>query len=219
MTATTSPLIRCQCRRKIAGGRASTWRGYGGLVNKHGGNVTVVHLPEIGIRGNTHFPFSDLKNVEIADQVSKFLTEKGLDLTCRCATLLIRRAGSGKPERSRPDRHHPRASGKGVPAPLRHPTRPWEINSESLRGSSLAAACLLAAEASTTAQAQAPAQSAPATQPTRAQQPDEKVFASRDWQRHIISHTMFIRRWFGSVTRARREPRSLINIGVTFALQ
>jgi hypothetical protein len=41
--------------------------------------VTVVHLPEIGIRGNTHFPFSDLNNVEIADQVSKFLTEKGLD--------------------------------------------------------------------------------------------------------------------------------------------
>jgi hypothetical protein len=39
----------------------------------------VVHLPEIGIKGNTHFAFSDLNNIEIADQVSKFLAEKGLD--------------------------------------------------------------------------------------------------------------------------------------------
>lgn len=48
-------------------------------VNRHGGDATLVHLPEIGIRGNTHFPFSDLNNVEIADQVSKFLAEKKLD--------------------------------------------------------------------------------------------------------------------------------------------
>jgi hypothetical protein len=38
-----------------------------------------VHLPEIGITGNTHFPFSDLNNVEIADQVSQFLAENNLD--------------------------------------------------------------------------------------------------------------------------------------------
>ncbi|QWU16726.1 alpha/beta hydrolase [Paenibacillus sophorae] len=49
-------------------------------VNRHGGDATVVHLPEIGIRGNTHFPFSDLNNVVIADLLSKFLKEKGLDL-------------------------------------------------------------------------------------------------------------------------------------------
>ena len=48
-------------------------------INKHGGDARLVHLPEIGIKGNTHFPFSDLNNVEIADQVSKFLTEKKLD--------------------------------------------------------------------------------------------------------------------------------------------
>ncbi|MFR5879950.1 MAG: hypothetical protein ACLUEQ_03600 [Cloacibacillus evryensis] len=41
--------------------------------------MTLVHLPEIGIRGNTHFPFSDLNNIEIADLLSKFLKEKGLD--------------------------------------------------------------------------------------------------------------------------------------------
>jgi hypothetical protein len=48
-------------------------------VNRHGGDVTLVHLPQIGIRGNTHFPFSDLNNLEIADLVSKFLAEKKLD--------------------------------------------------------------------------------------------------------------------------------------------
>jgi len=48
-------------------------------VNGRGGDVTVVHLPDAGIRGNTHFPFSDLNNVEIADLLSKFLKEKGLD--------------------------------------------------------------------------------------------------------------------------------------------
>ena len=50
-----------------------------GAINKHGGDARLVHLPEIGIKGNTHFPFSDLNNVEIADLVSKFLAEKKLD--------------------------------------------------------------------------------------------------------------------------------------------
>jgi hypothetical protein len=48
-------------------------------VNRRGGEVTVVHLPEKNIRGNTHFPFSDLNNLAIADLLSKFLEEKGLD--------------------------------------------------------------------------------------------------------------------------------------------
>ena len=48
-------------------------------VNRYGGDVTVVHLPEIGIHGNTHFPFSDLNNVAIADVLAKWLKEKGLD--------------------------------------------------------------------------------------------------------------------------------------------
>jgi hypothetical protein len=55
---------------------ARLWRD---CVNKHGGDVTVVHLPEIGIKGNTHFPFSDLNNIEIADLMSKWLKEKVLD--------------------------------------------------------------------------------------------------------------------------------------------
>jgi pimeloyl-ACP methyl ester carboxylesterase len=48
-------------------------------INKHGGDARLVHLPAIGIRGNTHFLMSDLNNVEIADQVSTFLAEKKLD--------------------------------------------------------------------------------------------------------------------------------------------
>ena len=54
---------------------AREWRD---VVNKHGGDVTVMHLPEVGIKGNTHFPFSDLNNVQIADLVNKFLKEKHL---------------------------------------------------------------------------------------------------------------------------------------------
>jgi hypothetical protein len=48
-------------------------------VNRRGGDVTLVHLPELGIRGNTHFPFSDLNNLQIADLMSKFLEQKKLD--------------------------------------------------------------------------------------------------------------------------------------------
>ena len=55
---------------------AKRWRD---TINKRGGDATIVHLPQIGIRGNTHFPMSDLNNVEVADLMSKFLKEKGLD--------------------------------------------------------------------------------------------------------------------------------------------
>ena len=48
-------------------------------VNRHGGDATLVHLPEIGIRGNTHLPFSDLNNQQIADLVSQFLATKRLN--------------------------------------------------------------------------------------------------------------------------------------------
>lgn len=48
-------------------------------VNRRGGDATVVHLPEAGVRGNTHFPFSDLNNLEVADLMSKFLAQKRLD--------------------------------------------------------------------------------------------------------------------------------------------
>ena len=55
---------------------ARKWRD---TVNEHGGDVTLIHLPDIGITGNTHFPFSDLNNVQIADLVSEFLSDNQLD--------------------------------------------------------------------------------------------------------------------------------------------
>ncbi len=48
-------------------------------INKYGGDASVVHLPEIGIKGNTHFPMSDLNNMQIADLMAGWLEEKGLD--------------------------------------------------------------------------------------------------------------------------------------------
>jgi len=55
---------------------ARLWRD---AVNRRGGDVTLVSLPELGIRGNTHFPMSDLNNLQIADLLSQFLAKKGLD--------------------------------------------------------------------------------------------------------------------------------------------
>lgn len=48
-------------------------------INKRGGDAQLVHLPEIGIRGGTHFLMSDLNNGEIAEHTAKFLAEKKLD--------------------------------------------------------------------------------------------------------------------------------------------
>lgn len=48
-------------------------------VNRHGGDATLAVLPEIGIKGNTHAPFADLNNMEIADHLEGFLRDKGLD--------------------------------------------------------------------------------------------------------------------------------------------
>lgn len=48
-------------------------------VNRHGGDATILQLPKVGLRGNTHFPFSDLNNVKVANLLSQYLHEKGLD--------------------------------------------------------------------------------------------------------------------------------------------
>lgn len=69
----------------VADAGRDQWRGelqmarlFAETVNRHGGNCMVIHLPEIGIKGNMHFPFLDLNNMEIADLLEKFLQEKGL---------------------------------------------------------------------------------------------------------------------------------------------
>jgi len=48
-------------------------------VNSRGGHVEILYLPDAGLSGNTHFAFSDLNNLQVADLLSKYLNEKGLD--------------------------------------------------------------------------------------------------------------------------------------------
>jgi len=55
---------------------AGLWRD---AVNRHGGDATLVHPPDIGIRGNTHFLFPDLNDQAVAGQMAGFLQKKGLD--------------------------------------------------------------------------------------------------------------------------------------------
>lgn len=57
----------------------ATARQWAKVVNAHGGDVTIIHLPELGIKGNTHFIMSDLNNKEIADQLAEWLNKKHLD--------------------------------------------------------------------------------------------------------------------------------------------
>jgi hypothetical protein len=55
---------------------ARRWRD---VVNRRAGDVALVHLPKVGVRGNTHFAMSDMNNLQIAHQLSTFLSEKKLD--------------------------------------------------------------------------------------------------------------------------------------------
>jgi hypothetical protein len=48
-------------------------------INRHGGDATLVHLPSIGIFGNSHFSFTDKNNIQIADLLSDWLRRKRLD--------------------------------------------------------------------------------------------------------------------------------------------
>jgi pimeloyl-ACP methyl ester carboxylesterase len=49
-------------------------------LNRRGGRASVLHLPDVGLYGNTHFMFSDLNNMEVADQLSAFVEKQGLDV-------------------------------------------------------------------------------------------------------------------------------------------
>ena len=48
-------------------------------VNRHGGKAELIRLPDLGIRGNTHFIMSDLNNAEIAELVNNWLQKQGID--------------------------------------------------------------------------------------------------------------------------------------------
>ena len=51
---------------------------YADAIRIAGGKVDVVHLPEIGIKGNSHMPMMDKNNALTADLIHKWLTDKGL---------------------------------------------------------------------------------------------------------------------------------------------
>ena len=65
----------------VADGRRAqvvTSRMFVDSLGKQGGNARVLHLPDAGLFGNSHFMFSDLNNVAVADQLSLFLEQQGL---------------------------------------------------------------------------------------------------------------------------------------------
>lgn len=48
-------------------------------VNRHGGDATIIHLPDRGITGNTHFLMADKNNKELADIMDDWLKAKKLN--------------------------------------------------------------------------------------------------------------------------------------------
>lgn len=60
-------------RAQIVAGRMFAER-----LNRIGGRAEFQLLPDVGLRGNSHFMFSDLNNVQVAEQLSAFLARHGL---------------------------------------------------------------------------------------------------------------------------------------------
>ena len=48
-------------------------------INNHGGNAVNVILPNVGVFGNTHYPFADTNINQVAGVVSLWLKNQGLD--------------------------------------------------------------------------------------------------------------------------------------------
>lgn len=48
-------------------------------INKLGGHVTLLELTQLGIKGNTHFAFTDLNNDKVADLIAGYLHNQKLD--------------------------------------------------------------------------------------------------------------------------------------------
>ena len=48
------------------------------VMKKYGGDVEIVCLPDVGVKGSTHFMMADLNNVEVADVMERWLKSKGL---------------------------------------------------------------------------------------------------------------------------------------------
>jgi pimeloyl-ACP methyl ester carboxylesterase len=51
-------------------------------INNHGGNAKVLTLPDVGVYGNTHYPFADTNHRQVADQIKLWMAQQGLDKSC-----------------------------------------------------------------------------------------------------------------------------------------
>ena len=49
------------------------------VFKRHGGDAEILHLPDVGVHGNTHWAFGEPNNEAMADQYSKWLQRKALD--------------------------------------------------------------------------------------------------------------------------------------------
>ena len=58
--------------------RLNLARKWATVMKKYGGDVEVVYLPDLGVKGNTHFLMADLNNVEVANVMERWLKSKGL---------------------------------------------------------------------------------------------------------------------------------------------
>jgi len=52
---------------------------FAAAINDRGGRASILHLPDAGLHGHTHFPFSDLNNLQVADLLSEHLRRPRLD--------------------------------------------------------------------------------------------------------------------------------------------
>jgi hypothetical protein len=59
--------------------RLACARVFAQTLNDNGGNAQVIHLPEVGLFGNGHGMFFERNNVQIADLISQWFKDNGLD--------------------------------------------------------------------------------------------------------------------------------------------
>ena len=69
-----------ECGRDNWRVRLKMARLWGEAVNRHGGDAKLIHLPDLGIDGNTHSLFADLNNEQLADIQEEWMHEKKLDV-------------------------------------------------------------------------------------------------------------------------------------------
>lgn len=59
--------------------RVNMARIWAATINRYGGHAEVAELPKLGLKGNTHFPFSDLNNQRVADVLNDWLKANDLN--------------------------------------------------------------------------------------------------------------------------------------------